>query len=1338
MVNILLINDHIKDYELIINACNENTYPIKYNKTTDTYNSLFEKFKNLLNNPDNNIQIINHVAIVDHGQPNSYDFIFLEKEKNMILHKLIKNNNEITNVRKEIEICDNEINNLLEYIYQDISFSDVSYNIKKMLIYPELTPNELQIDEMININNKLNDFKLRLSDNPSYLKIKDLKQKIIDLLYKQSSILKIENNLETWGDFKTFIKKFNIQKSLDFLGCAILQSENWKHCLNTLETEEHLNINIRSSDDNTGNLKVGGDWLLESDNINIKDLYFTNDIGKWLYTLNDTYFTVNNNGGNSSTINSGNITIHNYDVEGRTGSIGELTINKTGIYEIIARGACGGQTGDSSSRQIRGGYGAVVSDEFELEAGTKLYFLIGKRGTSANANHNNGWGSGGGGGTFVITKDPSPSPTYTDDDIYIIAGGGGGSIFAYHNTTNQYLYGGNANNIRDASPGIPGEIGRHGGNPIVDMRGGNAPQSHEGVEADLKYGNAYGIYNRSGSHYNNRKPNQFGKLDYVDYYVNRPYNPPRKMRNPFFQNLGGINGYGGGGGGCAGGAGFFGNGSIGSQLNYTSINPRWALGFQNNGNHAGYACVSLNQNGVGGYGGGGHGANGGSGYGGGGGGYSGGAGGTWHHGRGAFWGVNDTAEQVWNAALANPNNKTSAAYTVGDYSTNNLYNSAGGAGSSFYNSSLSMGKGRFRSDLQNSLTDNYGGQLKINFLGSNYTVNISNIKFSDLYKDLIDDTWTINKSISLSEFRGIGPVPTTGEISIETHFKGQTFRFSRNLIYILQFLASKLNNLNNLDIQSTIISAGFTIFAKVKNSYFAENLQGISVSVDSFPYAFPNSIYKFAYSTNGLGSGENLVKQKISSDVTEKRHFMAMAIYSDYSDGTNNNFEGILVWTFKASSIGGKKRDGTDMSITNIASLFYNTGFNGNLQFWSVYPYFISNTGNIVTGNESGWRYSNNQQATTNGYYSISKFSRDDGVWGIQFGSNVDGNSPGPNFSDNSETYGIINYNAGDSNDCQIAGSHKPNFKAYIFYSSSPLPELYHFTSHTFTSCGVTGQNGPTLDQCKTFTEYASASWTSNPDFFNMNNNDGIQIWTVPKTGMYRIIAQGAKGGHGGDANTKLGGLGAHLEGSFNLTQGDEIFILVGQKGQEYGDGLSKTSSAGGGGGGGTFVLKGSDNNLSSTLIIAGGGAGSNHHGNKSANASDDINARLPNDTNTGGGDHDNHYMSGGGGGLITSGDGSAGSPNSGGRSFVDGGNGGIGGYGSNHATYRNYGGFGGGGGNGAHSGGGGGGINGGNARFYNDWKGGIGGASYNTGLFPSRPTHHTNDHGEVIIKLLI
>lgn len=325
---------------------------------------------------------------------------------------------------------------------------------------------------------------------------------------------------------------------------------------------------------------------------------------------------------------------------------------------------------------------------------------------------------------------------------------------------------------------------------------------------------------------------------------------------------------------------------------------------------------------------------------------------------------------------------------------------------------------------------------------------ISNIYFWDrtLTGDEIYSVYH-NFGVSKSEFAGkllmdntiIPEASDNANISISSYFKDKQFlqSLTPSLVEILQSLASTLNNLNNNDIQSKINGAGFTIFAKIKTSLFAEQLGGKAVS--SFPYTFTDNEFKFIYNTaNTLGSGENLVKQKIASDIQEARHFMAMAIYANSSDGVNGNFEGILLWTFTGSDSGGKKKDGTDKTITNIASLFINNGFNSNNDFWSVYPYFISITGNIETGTESGWRFSNNQQAgATTGYYTTSKFASDDGAWAIQFGSNIDGNSPGPYLLTDSSSYGIINPNSSDANfQCRIAGSQKTDFKAYVFYSS--------------------------------------------------------------------------------------------------------------------------------------------------------------------------------------------------------------------------------------------------------------------------------------------------------------
>ena len=66
---------------------------------------------------------------------------------------------------------------------------------------------------------------------------------------------------------------------------------------------------------------------------------------------------------------------------------------------------------------------------------------------------------------------------------------------------------------------------------------------------------------------------------------------------------------------------------------------------------------------------------------------------------------------------------------------------------------------------------------------------------------------------------------------------------------------------------------------------------------------------------------------------------------------------------------------------------------------------------------------------------------------------------------------------------------------------------LYAFSSFTFTNAGKTGREGPTLAQCQS--AYAGQVWLNN--YFNVSNQ-GIQEWTVPKSGNYQFILRGANG----------------------------------------------------------------------------------------------------------------------------------------------------------------------------------------------------------------------------------
>lgn len=211
-----------------------------------------------------------------------------------------------------------------------------------------------------------------------------------------------------------------------------------------------------------------------------------------------------------------------------------------------------------------------------------------------------------------------------------------------------------------------------------------------------------------------------------------------------------------------------------------------------------------------------------------------------------------------------------------------------------------------------------------------------------------------------------------------------------------------------------------------------------------------------------------------------------------------------------------------------------------------------------------------------------------------------------------------------------------------------------------------------------------------------------IQNWTVPSTGLYTIEVWGAQGGQGTGYTQYANGKGARMRGTFSLTSGTVLKILVGQQGP--------SGTYDGGGGGGTFVTDNSNN----PLIIAGGGGGSSYSGaGVDAVTTNAGTAGASGGTGgTSGLGGSSAGYAGAGGGLTTNGGygPSSSSTCTGGISFIGNGNGGC-------TVSTTTGGYGGGGGThgGGWGGGGGGGYSGGGASTSSQYGGG-GGGSYNSG----------------------
>ena len=267
-------------------------------------------------------------------------------------------------------------------------------------------------------------------------------------------------------------------------------------------------------------------------------------------------------------------------------------------------------------------------------------------------------------------------------------------------------------------------------------------------------------------------------------------------------------------------------------------------------------------------------------------------------------------------------------------------------------------------------------------------------------------------------------------------------------------------------------------------------------------------------------------------------------------------------------------------------------------------------------------------------------------------------------------------------------------------------------SSYTFTNAGLIGPTGPTQAQLNT------AYPVGNSLNGLVTTTNGIQLWTVPKTGSYTIEATGASGGTN-QYGTSCG-RGALMKGTFTLTQGTVLKILVGQKGV-YGN-------IDGGGGGGTFVT----DSTNQPLIVAGGGGGRYQTIDPVATTGD-ASLTTAGKGNSNGNRGRTGNDGGGGGGLLTNG---ATVYAGGGASFL---NGGAGGYSGNGSGTGGFGGGSGGENNAMGASGAGGGYSGGNYGVNgnggtSEAYGGGGGGSYNNGTNQSNAVSLVNMDGLVVV----
>ena len=91
--------------------------------------------------------------------------------------------------------------------------------------------------------------------------------------------------LKTWSDFSAFLLwlQNNGAETVDLMACELWANINWRYAIE--EMRETMNMTIRASVDITG---ADGNFILESDNVNMIGLYFTPEITNYKYSFNST------------------------------------------------------------------------------------------------------------------------------------------------------------------------------------------------------------------------------------------------------------------------------------------------------------------------------------------------------------------------------------------------------------------------------------------------------------------------------------------------------------------------------------------------------------------------------------------------------------------------------------------------------------------------------------------------------------------------------------------------------------------------------------------------------------------------------------------------------------------------------------------------------------------------------------------------------------------------------------------------------------------------------------------------------------------------------------------
>ena len=297
-ISLILIDNTIPDIPTIINSLNDTTYCLVFNRDYDTYETILSKLRFLYGENRYILDDFYYATTGGTEEEHLASPAALQSETNWPFYE---DSTTIT-IQKPVFFQRMKAN---QTHTQDAETNEsASVNVSYI---PRGKVRITDLDEIYEIAKTAGEVP-SAADHEETLRFGCVgvlqHAPIITLGYKLTSMVPgpsaiIENvesmdaNLSTWSSLGTFITALKTTyhiTTLDFMACAMYANPDWKYIIDNLAVQ--TNITIRASHDNTGTLYEGGNWILETANINLTAVYFTELIYLWSYILPSSVSTL--------------------------------------------------------------------------------------------------------------------------------------------------------------------------------------------------------------------------------------------------------------------------------------------------------------------------------------------------------------------------------------------------------------------------------------------------------------------------------------------------------------------------------------------------------------------------------------------------------------------------------------------------------------------------------------------------------------------------------------------------------------------------------------------------------------------------------------------------------------------------------------------------------------------------------------------------------------------------------------------------------------------------------------------------------------------------------------